>query len=476
MGRRQEEQEQEAQVSDTDGPGSLRAKELVRRDAELLWHPATHFQDLDLLPPLPIRAARGAYLETSSGERVLDAISSWWTCLHGHGHPRIVEAISSQAARLDHVMFAGFTHEPALKLAEALVQRAPGGGARYGRVFYADCGSAAIEVALKMSFQYRKQTGESGRQGLATLTNSYHGETIGALSVSGNRAYREQFAPLLFPVVELPVPSFPEHANADLRGDLGADAPETARAIALLEQHRDRLTALLVEPLIQCAGRMVMPGVGFYRALVEAAQRLGIHVIADEIAVGFGRTGKLYASEWTEPMVAPDFLCLSKGLSGGVLPLSAVLIRRGIDEAFKGDPSRTFLHSHTFTANPITCSAGLASLELFDDEHPPEHLAKVAQQLEVLSMQVARDVPWVAARRQAGLVVALEVQPEPSWESKLGRGRLSLELRSKALERGVLLRPLHDTIYWMPPYCVTASDLERLAEVTSDSIRCVLGS
>ncbi|MCA9639514.1 MAG: aminotransferase class III-fold pyridoxal phosphate-dependent enzyme, partial [Myxococcales bacterium] len=367
--------------------------------AELLWHPATHFQDLELLPPLPIRAARGAYLETSSGDRILDAISSWWTCLHGHGHPRIVEAISQQAARLDHVMFAGFTHEPALELAEALVARAPGGPSAYGRVFYADCGSAAIEIALKMSYQYRQQAGEAQRKGLATLTNSYHGETLGALAVSGNRAYREQFGPLLFPVVELPVPSFPEHRHSDLQTELGADAPETTQAIRLLEEHRDQLTALLVEPVIQCAGRMLMPGVGFYRAVVEAAQRLGIHVIADEIAVGFGRTGKLFASEWSEPPVSPDFLCLSKGLSGGVLPLSAVLIRNGVDEAFKGDPSRTFLHSHTFTANPITCSAGLASLSLFEDEHPPAHLASLASQLEQLSTQVADALPQVIARR-----------------------------------------------------------------------------
>ncbi|MCA9629770.1 MAG: adenosylmethionine--8-amino-7-oxononanoate transaminase [Myxococcales bacterium] len=460
-----------ASGADSPAPGA----ELVRRDAELLWHPATHFRDLQLLPPLPIQSAQGAYLQTCSGERILDAISSWWTCLHGHGHPRIVAAIADQAARLDHVMFAGFTHAPALELAEALVERAPGGPASYGRVFYADCGSAAIEVALKMSFQYRQQSGERQRQGLATLTNSYHGETLGALAVSGNRAYREQFGPLLFPVVELPVPSYLGHEHGDLVRDLGADAPETAQAIALLEQHRDRLTALLVEPVIQCAGRMVMPGVGFYRALTAAAQRLGIHVIADEIAVGFGRTGRLFASDWADPAVAPDFLCLSKGLSGGVLPLSAVLVRRGVDEAFKGDPARSFLHSHTFTANPITCRAGLASLSLFDDEHPPEHLASLARRLDELSRQVAVAVPQVVARRQAGLVVALEVRPDVGWQSRMGEGRLSLELRSAALERGVLLRPLHDTVYWMPPYCVTSDDLDRLAEVTRQSIVAVLG-
>lgn len=459
-----------------------------RRDHQRVWHPATHFRDLDRLPPTFIRGARGAFLEASDGSQIYDAISSWWTCLHGHGHPRLVQAIAEQAQRLDHVMFAGFTHEPAIRLAERLVAAAPGGEAAYERVFYADCGSAAIEVALKMSFQARQQSGELQRQGLATLSNSYHGETLGALAVSGNPAYRAQFQPLLFPVLELAAPAFEFHELDDLGRNLGADAPETQRAIALLEAHAENLTALLVEPVIQCAGRMVMPGVGFYRALCDAAQRLGIHVIADEIAVGFGRTGRMFASEWGAPTeragavarawrgAAPDFLCLSKGLSGGVLPLSAVLVRRGFDAAFRGDPSRSFLHSHTFTANPITCAAGLASLDLFDQEDTLARTADLAQELEVLRRQVAAACgAHVGAHRQAGLVAALEVTPDAAWVGRFGEGRLSLELRTEALRRGVLLRPLNDTVYWMPPYCSTSLDLERLAEVTASCISHVLG-
>ncbi len=459
-----------------------------RRDHARLWHPATHFRDLDQLPPTFIRSARGAYLEAADGTQIFDAISSWWTCLHGHCHPKLVQAIAEQAARLDHVMFAGFTHQPALRLAERLVAAAPGGEAAYERVFYADCGSAAIEVALKMSFQARQQSGELERQGLATLKNSYHGETLGALAVSGNPAYRARFQPLLFPVLELPAPNFEAHELAHLEQNLGEDAPETQRAIAMLEAQHERLTALLIEPVIQCAGRMVMPGVGFYRAVCDAAQRLGIHVIADEIAVGFGRTGRLFASEWGTPTkhapatggawsgAAPDFLCLSKGLSGGVLPLSAVLIRRGFDQVFHGDPSRSFLHSHTFTANPITCAAGLASLDLFEAEGTLERVATLARELQRLRRQVAVACgAHVAAQRQAGLVAALEVTPGPDWVGRFGAGRLSLELRTEALKRGVLLRPLNDTVYWMPPYCATSADLERLADVTASCVRHVLG-
>ncbi len=450
----------------------------MARDRQVTWHPATHFVDQELMPALPIARAQGAYLETPSGALIFDAISSWWTCLHGHGHPHIARALSRQFEALDHVMFAGFTHGPAICLSEQLIARAPAPQAPYARVFYADCGSAAVEVALKMSLQYRQQSGEPERLGLATLSNSYHGETLGALAVSGNAAYRERFQSLLFPTLTLPVPAGEQHQLADLETGRGEDAEETERAIQLLTEHAPRLTALLIEPVIQCAGRMVMPGVGMYRALVSAAQRLGIHVIADEIAVGFGRTGRLFASEWGRPgesAVQPDFLCLSKGLSGGVLPLSAVLVRAGIDAAFEGEPARSFLHSHTFTANPLACAAALASLELFDREGTLERVATLSRTLERLRCQVAVAAgPIVTAQRQAGLVAALCLTPPESWSSPAGPGRLGLALRGEALRRGVLLRPLHDTIYWMPPYCVSEAELERLADVTLECIRAVV--
>lgn len=437
---------------------------LRERDRALLWHPATHFQDLEQLPPLPVTRAQGAWLELESGERVLDAISSWWTCLHGHCHPAIVEAVREQVGTLDHVMFAGFTHEPAVVLAEELQRRAPGD---YARAFYADCGSAAIEVAMKLSYQYRKQTGQERRTKFATLQNSYHGETMGALGVSASDAYRELFAPLLPPdVTALPAPGYEHHDVGDVSGELGADSPEADALVEQLERRASELTAVLVEPLIQCAGRMTMPGVGFYRRLVQAAQALDIHVIADEIAVGFGRTGRLFASEHAG--VSPDFLCLSKGLSGGVLPLSVVLIRPGIEDAFRGHPARSFLHSHTFTGNPLTCAAGLASLSVFDEEKTLERLQSKIEGMAALRRQVAqRCGQLVRAHRQLGFVAALEVDARRCE-------RPSLELRRAALERGVLLRPLNDTVYWMPPYCVEGAELERLADVTAEVITTVL--
>jgi adenosylmethionine-8-amino-7-oxononanoate aminotransferase len=443
---------------------STESEDLLALDRRYLWHPATHFGDLERLPVSLIERAEGPWLYEAGGRRILDAISSWWTSLHGHGHPAIVDAISRQAASLDHVMFAGFTHRPAIELARDLVEAAPPG---YGRVFFADCGSAAIEVALKLSLQSRQQTGEPERRRFAALRGAYHGETLGALSVSGNDDYRGKFASLLFDPVFLPVPNLSGHSHEDLGTDAGADTPEADAAVRQLRAHAGELSALLVEPLVQCASKMTMHGTGFYRRIVTEAQSLGIHVIADEIAVAFGRTGRLLASEWAG--VTPDLMALSKGLSGGVLPLSCVLVRAGFEDAFTGTPARSFLHSHTFTGNPITCAAGGASLRLL---RSPEVQAALPDRIDALARRrraVAERVgDRVVAHRQAGLIVALSVRPGPA------DGRLGLALRAAAMRRGVLLRPLHDTIYWMPPLCTTDAILDELAEVTAEVIEEVV--
>ena len=449
---------------------------LSERDQAVLWHPATHFGDLERTPPIPIRGARGVWLVDEHGREILDGVGSWWTSVHGHGHPRVVAAIQAQAATLDHVMFAGFTHEPAIALAEQLLGRAPQGGGerRFGKVFYSDCGSASIEVALKLSYQARVQRGEPQRRRFAALERSYHGETLGALAVCGSSVWREPFGPLLHDALYLPCPSHLDHEHADLdptgaRARLGADSPEADRAVALLEAHADELSAVILEPLIQCAGRMNMPGVGYYQRIAATCERLGIHLIADEIAVGFGRTGELFASAWAG--VTPDLLCLSKGLSGGVLPLAATLIRAGFEDDFKGDPSRSFAHSHTFTGNPIACAAALASLAVFDEEQTLARLPERIAKMTALRHAVAARCPQVLDSRQAGFVAALTVDRERGPAD----GRLGLALREAALARGVLLRPLIDTIYWMPALNIDDAALVRLAEVTAEVVEEVLG-
>lgn len=436
-----------------------------RRDREALWHPATHFGDLERLPPLFVSRAEGAHLYTESGEAVFDAIGSWWTSILGHNHPEIVEAVRAQIGTLDHVMFAGFTHQPAIELAEALLEAAPGD---YGKVFYSDCGSASIEVALKLSYQTRILTGEPERRRFATLQNSYHGETLGALSVCGPGSYRDPFGPLLLDsVLNLPTPTPANHRHHDLGGQAGATDEATTRALALLREHAQDLTALVVEPIVQCAGKMAMPGSGFFREIVQCAQSLGIHVIADEIAVGFWRTDRFLASQWAG--VEPDLVCLSKALSGGVLPLAATLVRRGFDEPFHGHPSRSFLHSHTFTGNPIATAAGLASLRCLRSERWQRRRTEVIAQLDRLANELLVANPHIGALRQAGTIVALDLEGQGPTD-----GRISLALRAAALRRGVLLRPLHDTIYWMVPLCSTDAELEQLAQVTDACVREVL--
>ncbi len=445
---------------------------LRERDRAAIWHPATHFADLERTPPIAIARARGVWLFDSEGRRILDGIGSWWTSIHGHGHPAIVEAVQRQVATLDHVMFAGFTHEPAVALAERLLAAAPrdsGGASVYGKLFYSDCGSASIEVALKLSFQARVQRGQASKRRFAALDNSYHGETLGALAVCGSPAWREPFGPLLHDALSLPAPALVDHTHADLADErAGADTPEADAAIALLERHADELSGLIVEPLIQCAGKMRMHGVGFLRRLAHACERLDIHLIADEIAVAFGRTGRLFASEW--PAITPDLICLSKGLSGGVLPLAATLIRAGFEHDFEGAPSRSFMHSHSFTANPIACAAGCASLDVFEREATLARLPERIEHMTRLRCELAARHPQVLAHRQAGLIAAFDLDGTRGPAD----GRLALALRAAALERGVLLRPLHDTLYWMPALNIEADELEQLAAVSGEVLDEVL--
>lgn len=440
--------------------------DIIARDAAALWHPATHFDDLAACPHVAIARGEGPWLYTVDGARILDAIASWWTSLHGHRHPAITDAIHRQVDALDHVMFAGFTHAPAIELAEGLL--AASGGA-FAKVFFADSGSDAIEVALKLSLQYHQQSGASGRRRIAALEHGYHGETLGALAACGSSLYRAAFADLLHDALFLPTSAIARHCHADLNSDAGADDPACDAAIALLDEHADSLAALVVEPIVQCAGQMRMHGSGFLARLVEHARSLGILVIADEIAVGLGRTGKLFAHQWSG--VAVDAMCLGKGLSGGALPLSAVLLTGRFEAAFRGEVSRAFAHSHTFCANPIATAAGVASLALLRERLGPPIDGAIAA-LEVGRHRVESACPAVVASRQSGCIVAFDLRPHLRRPAD---GRIGLALRGAGLARGVLLRPLGDTLYWMPPLLLPDDAVELLVDATVGAITQVLG-
>jgi adenosylmethionine---8-amino-7-oxononanoate aminotransferase len=440
--------------------------ELVARDLACVWHPCTQMKDHEWLPLVPIRRGAGAWLEDFNGRHYLDAISSWWVNLFGHANPVIGNAVRRQVETLEHVMLAGFTHEPVVELSERLVAVTPAG---LTRCFYADNGSSAIEVALKMSFHYWLNRGESRRRRFVALENSYHGETLGALAIGDVALYKETYRPLLMDCLLAPSP------DAYLReaGETPAEfARRQAAALdALLARYPGEVCAVVVEPLVQCAGSMRMYDPAYLVELRALCDRHKVHLIADEIAVGFGRTGTLFACE--QAGIAPDFMCLSKGLTGGFLPLSVVLTSDEVYEAFYDDYGtlRAFLHSHSYTGNPLACAAALATLDLFAaSDVLGENRARAA--LMRAGVAELEDHPQVAEIRQAGMILAIEMvrdratrQPYP-WQERRG-----LAVYRHGLANGVLLRPLGNVVYFMPPYVIDAEDIALMARTAVEGVR-----
>ncbi|MDY0021238.1 adenosylmethionine--8-amino-7-oxononanoate transaminase [Arenimonas caeni] len=441
------------------------------RDLASVWHPCTQMKEHPgTLPLVPIRRGRGAWLEGVDGKRYLDAVSSWWTNLFGHAEPRIAAAIARQAGELEHVIYAGFSHEPGLRLAESLLAVAPrqAGRAPLAKVFYADNGSAAIEVALKMSFHSHLNRGDGKRTRFVALTGSYHGETLGALSMGDIPLYRRVYAPLLLEPLFAPSPDAFEAEPGE-----SAEACALRRAdqlAAIFEAHPGEISALILEPLVQCAGGMRMFHPAYLRRAREICDAHGAHLIADEIAVGFGRTGTLFACE--QASIAPDFLCLSKGLTGGFMPLSAVLTTQHVYESFLDDSrERAFLHSHSYSGNPLACAAALASLAIFDEDDVLARNRRTAARMGELAAPLGAH-PRVAQVRQTGMILAIETRAASGEDGTAVEiaGRAGLRAYRHAIERGVVLRPLGDVLYWMPPYCVGEEELVHLADVTTTAL------
>ena len=440
------------------------------RDLAVVWHPCTQMREHPaILPLVPIERGEGAWLVGRDGRRYLDAVSSWWTNLHGHAEPRIAAAIARQAGTLEQVILAGFSHAPAVELAERLLALAPRepGRAPLAKVFYADNGSAGVEVALKMAFHWFRNRGETGRTKFVALENGYHGETLGALAVGDIPLYRRTYAPLLAEALFAPSPD----AYAARDGESAeACALRAVDALALLlERHGGEVCALILEPLVQCAGGMRMHHPAYLRRARELCDAHGVLLVADEIAVGFGRTGTLFACE--QAGIAPDLLCTSKGLTGGFLPLAAVLATRAIYDGFLDDSrERAFLHSHSYTGNPLGCAAALASLAVFDEDDVLVRNRSRAARMATLAAPLA-DHRHVADVRQCGMIVAFELARGGNRATPFDPGaRVGLRAYRAALDLGVVLRPLGDILYWMPPYCVDEAQFELLARTTLAAI------
>jgi len=438
----------------------------VVRDLAHVWHPCTQMKDHEQqLPLIPIRRGEGVWLEDYDGKRYLDAVSSWWVNLFGHANPRINAAVRAQLERLEHVILAGFSHEPVIALSEALTTLGPAG---LTRCFYADNGSSAVEVAVKMSFHYWRNVGRSGKRRFITLTNSYHGETLGALAVGNVELYKEIYRPLLMDVISAPSPDCFER-------DPGESWAQHSRRRfadmeALLAKHADETCAVIVEPLVQCAGGMRMYDPVYLTLLRAACDAHRVHLIADEIAVGFGRTGTLFACE--QAGIRPDFMCLSKGLTGGYLPLSAVMTTEPVYTAFYDEYTKltAFLHSHSFTGNPLACAAALATLAIFREDGTLERNRALAAHMGARAREL-EDHPHVAEVRQRGMIVAVELTADKAartpypWQERRG-----LAVYRHALTRGVLLRPIGNVVYFMPPYVITPEQIDLMVEVAREGI------
>jgi len=438
---------------------------LAMRDLSVVWHPCTQMKDHEQLPLIPIRRGQGVWLEDFDGNRYLDAISSWWVNLFGHSNPVINTAVKEQIDQLEHVLLAGFTHEPAVELSESLTAIAPPG---LSRCFFADNGSSAVEVALKMSYHYWLNRGLNNKQRFVTLTNSYHGETLGALAVGNVALYKDTYAPLLMDVISVPSPDC-FHRNPD------ESCEDHSRRMfqhmdSVLSARANEISAVIVEPLVQCAGYMRMYHPVYLSLLREACDRYQVHLIADEIAVGFGRTGTLFACE--QASVTPDFLCLSKGLTGGYLPLSVVLTQESVYQAFYDDyeTMRAFLHSHSYTGNPIACRAALATLGLFEKNDVVRKNQSLARLMHDAANTLT-DHPHVAEVRQQGMIVAIEMVKDKAkrtaypWQERRG-----LRVYQHGLSRGVLLRPLGNVIYFMPPYVITPEEITLMVHTAIEGI------
>ena len=423
---------------------------MADRDLDVIWHPCTQMKDHEFLPMIPIKKGEGLYLEDFEGNRYIDAISSWWVNIFGHSNTYINDAIKKQLDTLEHVILAGFTHEQIVRLSERLVSLTPKG---LTRCFYADNGSSAVEVTLKMSYHFHKNQGRE-RPLFVSLSNSYHGETIGALSVGDVELYKETYEPLLIRSVQTPVPKDQSEAAA-------LEAAEALEECFLA--HPDEIAALIVEPLIQGAGSMHMYHPLYLTKARELCTKYGIHLIADEVMAGFGRTGTMFACE--QAGITPDYIVLSKGLTGGYLPLSVVLTTDEVYSAFYCDYklNKAFLHSHSYTGNALACAAANATLDLFESENIIERNKETSQYIasKLVKFESLANVKSV---RQCGMVAAIELDGYDASE------RIGLKVYQYGLDHGVLLRPLGNIVYFMPPYIITHDEIDVMMDTAYDAI------
>ncbi len=432
---------------------------LIERDRTCLWHPYT--QMLTRPAPLPIVRGEGVYLYTEDGRRLLDGISSWWVNIHGHSHPKLNQALATQAQQLEHVVFAGCTHRPAVELAEQLLSALPPGLAR---VFYSDNGSTAVEVALKLACQYWRNRHQTERCKFITLHHAYHGDTVGAMSASEDSVFTSAFTPLLFPVIRVDAPYCYRCPVGLERATCGIHCLDDLES--QLRQQGMAIAGILVEPMLQGAGGMIVWPAEFLSGVRRLCDQYGTLMIADEVLTGFGRTGRMFACEHAS--ITPDIVCLSKALTAGYLPLGATVVTETIYNAFLSeDRSKTFFHGHSYTANPLACAVALASLALFREAGVIHRVQVLERQLRA-GLEPLRRLPNVGDVRVIGGVGIIELVTDQRNKTAGYLDDVGPRLAAAFLERGLLLRPLGNIVYFMPPYVITEAETDWvLAQIRS---------
>ncbi len=442
-----------------------RNRNLEEKDLRYIWHPFTQMKDYMSRRPLIIEEARGCYLKDIYGRWYLDGVSSLWVNVHGHKRKEIDDAIRAQLDRVAHSTLLGISNVPAIELAERLVQITPEG---LTKVFYSDNGSTSVEVALKMAYQYWLHRGQPERRLFVSLTNAYHGDTIGAVSVGGIDIFHEAFRPLLFETLKIPSPYC-------YRCELGLDRASCKmdcllQAEETIKTRSKEIAAVVVEPMVQGAAGMVVFPEGYMAGLYEVCRKYGVLLIADEVATGFGRTGRMFACEHEE--ITPDFLCLSKGITGGYMPLAATLTTQEVFEAFLAEIEelKTFFHGHSYTGNPLACAAAIASLEIFEKDRTLEGVQHKGRVLEEFMNEV-RDLKHVGDVRSLGLMGGIELVKDKTTKEPYPYGlQMGYQVCYRARDKGVLLRPLGNVIVIMPPLVISEDELVKMLEIIRDSI------
>lgn len=441
---------------------------LLEKDLQFIWHPYTQMKDCRLLPPILIKKAYGIKLYDNKGNFYYDTISSWWCNVHGHNHQKIKQAIRKQIDSLEHVLFAGFTHEPAIKLAERLISIVPKG---LTKVFFSDNGSTAVEVALKMSFQYWHNIGNKKKTKFVSLDYGYHGDTVGTMRVSGIDLFNEVFKPLFFPSYKVASPYCYRCPMKQKKDSCTIDCIKSLEK--LLKEKSEEICAIIIEPMLLGAGGMIVYPKEYLKKVSLLARKYNVHLIADEVATGFGRTGRMFACEHAK--VSPDFMCLSKGITSGYLPLAVTLTTDKIYKAFYADyeKNKTFFHGHTYSANPISCSAALASLEIFEKERTLDKTQKIIP-LFHKRLEEFRGLPFAGDVRYIGLIGAIELVKNKKTKEKFGsKRRIGLEIYKAGLKNNLVLRPLGSIIYLFLPLCIKGKEMKEVLRRTYSVIKSV---